>query len=221
MKQISDQTLDFLRELNQNNNREWFIENKKRYQASRKDFIEFIQNLIAKIAEFDSSISQVDPKKAVFRIYRDTRFSKDKTPYKPNFGAHIVAHNAKPHDRAGYYLHIEPGKSFLASGAYMPPGPWIKKIRQNIVENPTKFKKILADKEFKSVFNELEGEKLKTAPRDFPKDHPEIELLRHKSFLAVQNLNESIISKEYFLNHCSDSFKVVKPFKDFLNQGLD
>ena len=110
MKNNIDNTIiDFLKKLAKNNNREWFNENKKVYEKARGAFILFVAHLIEKISSFDASI--------------------DKTPYKTNFGAHIVANHAKPHDRAGYYLHIEPGNSFLASGAYLPPGPWIKAIR--------------------------------------------------------------------------------------------
>ncbi|MCB0738432.1 MAG: DUF2461 domain-containing protein, partial [Bacteroidetes bacterium] len=190
MNYIPTATLEFLSSLNSNNNKEWFAENKSIYELAKQDFVCFIEKLIASIAQFDALVGDVEAKKAIFRIYRDTRFSNDKTPYKTNMGAHIVAYSKKPHDRAGYYLHIEPNNCFLAGGAYLPPAPWIKAIRQEIEYNADEYRSIVNAKDFKKYFGEVEGEKLKTAPKDYPKDHPEIELLKHKSFLAVHNLQD-------------------------------
>ena len=126
---ISNKVFQFLTEIKINNDRNWFNANKSKYEEARAEFELFIAELIKKIAGFDPPILRLEAKKCIFRIYRDTRFSKDKKPYKTNFGAHLVDSHERPHDRAGYYVHLEPGNSFLAGGAYLPPGPWLNAIR--------------------------------------------------------------------------------------------
>lgn len=127
---ISNKTFRFLEDLRENNNRDWFNANKPRFEEAKVGFEKFIGDLILQIAKFDPPIGELEPKKSIFRIYRDTRFSKDKSPYKTNLGAHLVAHADKPHDRAGYYIHLEPGNTFLAGGAHLPSSSWLKAIRQ-------------------------------------------------------------------------------------------
>jgi uncharacterized protein (TIGR02453 family) len=217
---LNKKTFQFLKDIKKNNDRDWFAANKPRYEEARQDFIAVVDELITTIGKFDPKIASLDAKKAVFRIYKDTRFSKDKTPYKTNMGAHLVAHHEKVHDRAGYYIHIEPGNCFLAGGAYLPPGPWIKAIRQEIDYNAADLKKIINSKSFKSYFGEIEGDKLKTAPRDYPKDHPEIELLKYKSFLAVHKFSEKEILSDDFSKYAGKVFKAIQPFDEFLNRGL-
>ena len=217
---ITKSALDFLIELKKNNNRDWFNANKSWYEEARAEFERFIGTLIVEIAGFDPPIAMLDPKKNIFRIYRDTRFSKDKSPYKTNFGSHLVANAVKAHDRAGYYIHLEPGNSFLAGGAYNPPGPWLKGIRETITDKGGEFLKILGNADFKEYFGKLEGEKLKSSPRDFPADHPHIELLKHKSFLAVHNLADADILSNDFVKHATKVFEALKPFDEFLNRGL-
>lgn len=146
---ITNKTLKFLNELKANNERDWFKANKKRYDEVREEFESFIAELLPRIAKFDPPIAQLEPKKCIFRIYRDTRFSKDKSPYKTNLGAHLVAHHDKPHDRAGYYIHLEPGNSFLGGGAYMPPSAWLGAIRGSIDLNGNELKKIISSPTFK------------------------------------------------------------------------
>jgi len=221
MSTIHKNTFKFLKDLKKNNNRDWFNDNKHIYGDARANFEEFIANLIINISKFDPPIENVNPRKSIFRIYRDTRFSKDKTPYKINLGAHLTSHSAKLHDRAGYYIHLEPNNSFLAGGAYLPPAPWLNAIRYEINRNSKEFKKIITSKSFKNYFGELEGEKLKTAPRDYPKDHPEIELLKLKSFLAVHKItNKDVFSKKY-LQHAVKVFKALHPFDKFLNDAIE
>lgn len=218
---ISKNTFKFLSDLKKNNNRDWFQENKPRFEEAKQNFENFISDLIIQIARFDPLVGELVPKKCIFRIYRDTRFSKDKTPYKTNLGAHMVAYAEKPHDRAGYYIHLEPGNIFLAGGAYMPPSPWLKAIREKIDQNGDELKKILKSANFKKYFSEMEGEQLKTTPRDYPADHPQIELLKYKSFLAVHRVSDQDAMSDSFLNHCFQVFKALKPFDDFLNATLD
>jgi uncharacterized protein (TIGR02453 family) len=217
---ISPDTFQFLKELSENNERSWFQSNKKRYDDARSNFEGFITELMVHIAQFDSSVTGLDPRKCIFRIYRDTRFSPDKRPYKTNLGAHLVAQHSRPHDRAGYYIHLQPGNNFLAGGAYMPPAPWLNAIRDSIDQNGEKLNKIIEHPDFKRYFGKMEGEKLKTFPRGYPPDHPHIELLRHKSFLASHSFRDKDAESENFVVHASTVFKALKPFDDFLNDAL-
>ncbi len=223
MPTINLSTIQFLKDLKKNNNRDWFNEHKPKYQEARENFIDFVQELILQIASFDPSIAHQEAKKCVFRIYRDVRFSKDKSPYKTHFGAHITSalNKSDIHSKAGYYFHLEPGDYFLAGGAYLPQGPWLKAIRQEIAYNAKEFKAILNSDSFKKYFGEMEGEKLKTAPRDYPKDHPEIALLRHKSFLATHQCTEKQVLSKNFVSHCGKVFEALFPFDDFLNRSMD
>ncbi len=218
--QIEKSTIQFLKDIAKNNDRDWFQDNKKKYEEAHQNFTEFIDELILSISSFDPSIGHHRAKDCVFRIYRDVRFSKNKDPYKTNFGAHITsaAKRSDIHSRAGYYIHLEPGKSMLAGGAYMPAKDWIKNIRSEIDHNAQELKAIVNNADFKKYFGELSGEKLKTAPRDYPKDHPEIELLRHKSFLAVHNMEDKKLDSPEFLGHCAQVYRALKPLDDFLNK---
>jgi len=223
MTTISKNTFQFLNELKQNNNRDWFLENKPRYEEAKKEFEVFIDALIAEISKFDGSIGHHTAKECIFRIYRDVRFSKDKSPYKTHMGAHITsaAKKSEIHSRAGYYIHIGPGESMLAGGAYLPQGPWIKSIRQEIAYNADDFRKIINSKKFKEHFGEIEGEKLKKAPKGYEPDHPEIELLKYKSFLASNKVSDKDVISKDFLKHSADVFKTLHPFDDFLNRASD
>ncbi len=218
---LSASTFEFLGDLAQNNDREWFQANKARYEDARGEFIGLVAQLIGRIADFDPAITRLDPRKAVFRIYRDTRFSRDKSPYKINMGAHLAATGGKPDERAGYYIHVQPGESFLAGGAYHPAGEWLRGIRAAIDQRGEQLVRVLQDKNFRKYFGEMSGEKLKTRPRDYSADHPRIELLRYKSFLAVHHLRDEELQKPDSLNHAGRVFEALKPFDDFLNSALD
>ncbi len=219
---LSSSTFRFLKDLKANNNRDWFTANKPRYEAAREEFEQFIASLHTEIVKFDDSIGAIEPKKTIFRIYRDVRFSKNKDPYKTNFGAHIhPGEKQAVHSVAGYYIHIEPGgKSMLAGGAYLPQGPWLKAIRQEIDFNGKDFKKIINAKSFTTYF-ELEGEKLVRPPQGYDASHPDIEWLKQKSFLAVHHPSDKIVQSSDFLKHCHKAFKALYPFDQFLNRALD
>lgn len=223
MATISKNTLQFLKDLKNNNNRDWFLENKPRYETAKTEFEGFIDALIAEISKYDNSIGHHTGKECVFRIYRDVRFSKDKSPYKTHLGAHITsaAKKSEIHTRAGYYIHIGPGESMLAGGAYLPQGPWIKAIREEIAYNAADLKKIINGKKFKEYFGEIEGEKLKKAPKGYEPDHPEIELLKYKSFLASNKCSDAQVISKDFLQHSAEVFKVLHPFDAFLNRAND
>jgi uncharacterized protein (TIGR02453 family) len=218
METINKATLEFLSMLKNNNDRDWFGKNRKEYEAAKENFGKFVQEVIDRIVKFDPILKGLEAGQCIFRINRDTRFASDKSPYKTNFGAFIVRGGRKNGDKfTGYYIHIEPGKSFIAGGAYMPPSPWLTAIRENISTDPEKFNKILASKEFIKFFGELEGEKLKSAPRGYAADHPQIDLLKHKSFLVMHNLKDQDVLKPVFQDFVVDASKAMKPLNDFLN----
>ena len=223
MTSITQNTFEFLKDLKQNNDRDWFLANKPRFEDAKKEFENFIDQLIGEITRFDNSIAHHSAKNCIFRIYRDVRFSKDKSPYKSHFGAHIssAAKRSEIHSRAGYYIHIEPGGSMLAGGAYLPQGPWIKAIRQEISYNADDLKRILNKPAFKDYFGEMEGEKLKRAPKGYDPDHPEIELLKYKSFLAANKCADEQVLSSDFPVHCANVFKALYPFDQFLNMAID
>ncbi len=215
---ISKQTFQFLKELKKNNNRNWFNANKENYQTAAAGFEDFVNTVITNIAKFDRDITGILAKECIFRIYRDVRFSKDKSPYKTHFGAWIVKSGRKSHDEAGYYIHIEPDGSILAGGAHNPPTDWLNAIRHEIYNNGKEFKKIIESPAFKKYFSEIEGERLSRPPQGFDASHPDIELLKQKSYLAVHKVNDNIVMSDYFANLCTEVFKVLYPFNRFLNQ---
>jgi len=223
MTVISKETFTFLNDLKINNNREWFNANKGRYETAKKEFEEFIDRLILNIASFDPSIAHFTAKDCIFRIYRDVRFSKDKSPYKTHFGAHITSAPKKSeiHSRAGYYVQIAPGDSFLGGGAYLPQSDWLQDIRQEISYHGNEFRAILSNPDFKKYFGEMEGEKLSKVPRGYNPDHPEIEFIKHKSFLGMSKCEDKLVTSAGFLDHCSNAFRALFPFDEFLNRAMD
>lgn len=213
---ISTKTFDFLKKLTKNNNREWFNENKNLYTESQENMITFLEDLINEMGEFDQDLAKLDAKKALFRIYRDTRFSKDKIPYKTNFGASLGM--GKGSQKGGYYLHTEPGKSFLAGGIYMPESSVLKEVRKEISLYGDDFIKIINNKDFKKYFPELDqADKLKKVPQGFEKEDPMGEFLKLKSFIVVYNLKDEEVLDKNAVKNMTEIFKVMKPFNDFLN----
>ena len=217
MPQINKSTLTFLSGLKLNNEREWFNNNRSRYEEARKNFEAFVQAVISEIVKFDPIYKGLEAKSCIFRINRDTRFSHDKSVYKTNFGAFMVRGGKKNGDRfPGYYFHIEPGSSFAAGGAYVPPTPWLNALREKIGENAHELIRIVNNKEFKKYFGALDGEKLKTAPKGYPRDHPYIELLKMKSFLAYRSISDRELTSEGCFDLVVSSFRTMKPLHDFL-----
>jgi uncharacterized protein (TIGR02453 family) len=213
---VSNSTLQFLKDLNKNNNREWFSENKDRYLAAQANVAEFVELLIEETGEFDAEIQKLDAKKTMFRIYRDTRFSLDKTPYKTNFGASLGM--GKGNRISGYYLHIEPQKSFLAGGVYHPESAVLKKIRAEIAANQEEFLAILNQNEFRNNFRGLSVEdKLKRVPAGYDKDHPMAEFLKLKSFNVIHPISDEALMSETAASDFTKVFKSIKPLNDFLN----
>lgn len=215
-----DKVLDFLTDLSVNNNREWYNANKKRYEESREKVLFLTEVLINEIRKFDPEIPVLDPKDCVFRIFRDVRFSNDKRPYKTNFGA-FIAKGGRKSINAGYYFHIDPAGSFAGGGVYMPANEPLKAIREYIAENGEEFLDIIQDKNFKKIYPELMDDKLKTAPKGFPKDHEFIDLLRYKSFVFSNQFNKSQVSANNYIELLVQSFKTLQPVNKFLNDALD
>lgn len=211
--------LTFLKTLQENNNREWFKENKSDYDVAQKELESFVNHLIPQIAAFDSSIGNLEAKKTMFRIYRDIRFSKDKTPYKTFFGSYIAPGGRKS-IYAGYYLHIQPGESFLAGGSHCPIGENLKNIRSEIYYNVDELNGIMNQQDFKKFFGGIEGEKLKRPPVGFPKDFPEIELLKFKDFTLFHRFDDDQLLASDFSKFSLEVFKKMKPFNDFMNRAL-
>ncbi|EAY28599.1 DUF2461 domain-containing protein [Microscilla marina] len=213
--------LRFLADLAQNNTREWMQDNKKVYQQAKKDFEEFTSEVIEEIATFDPNITGLTAKDCLFRLHRDVRFSKDKSPYKLNFGASITKGGRKSH-WAGYYLQIQPGgESFMAGGCYMPASENLAKIRQEIDYNAEEFRKLLAADGFKKYFGTLSGEQVKTSPKGYKKDNPNIDLLRHKSFTMWHKVTDKQVLSKNYKTLIVHAFEAMKPVNDFLNTAME
>lgn len=215
-----ESVLKFLKDIKKNNNREWFEKNKPKYLKAKSDFEELVAAVLTEVTKFDDGMGGLDPKKLPFRIYRDVRFSKDKRPYKTNMGAGFSP-NGKLVQEPGYYLHLEPGKSFVAGGIYMPDGERLGKIRQEIDYNYDQLKKIISNKKFVSLYPSFDDfDKLKTAPKGYPKDHPQIELLKLKSFIVSKEFSDKEVLDKKFFKSVSEHMKLIKPLNDFIKEAI-
>lgn len=210
---------DFLHDLNENNNRDWFNLHKDIYLAARREVELFVDHLILNIKTFDPSIGDLPAKQTMFRIYRDIRFSKDKTPYKTYFGAYMAAGGRKS-EEAGYYLHFAADECFASGGAYCPKSENLKKIRSEIYYNPDEFLGIVESRDFKKTFGELKGEKLKRPPAGFPKDFAGIEWLKFKDFTVFAHFTKEQATDPGFDKKLISIFKKMKPINDFINRGI-
>lgn len=215
---ISD-TYSFLTQLQTNNNKEWFDANRKRYESVRQNISHIAEIMIHEISQFDKSVSGLLPKDCIFRINRDIRFSADKSPYKTNSGI-FVCPGGKNSGMAGYYLHIEPGNSFLSGGIYMPSSPALKAIREEIYHNYEEFLGIVQDKTFKSAFTAFWGEKLKTKPKGFPDDFVGMEYLKLKNFTVLKSVSEQVMTSNKLLEEMRTVYKALYPLNHFINQAI-
>jgi len=218
---IKQETFNFLLDLKEHNVKEWFDENRSRYQAARKNILDVVDQLIEGIIQFDPSLQGVLAKQTLFRINRDVRFSKNKDPYKTNFGASIVK-GGKKSGYSGYYVNIDPVESFVGGGFYMPPSPVLKKIREHIDFNGPQLKAIEEESSFQKEFGGLsEAPSLKTAPKGFEKDHPHIDYLRMKSFTAIRPLPLEVMTSEQMVPSCLQALEAMSPLVHFLNDAID
>ncbi|MDD6210611.1 MAG: DUF2461 domain-containing protein [Bacteroidales bacterium] len=215
--------LSFLKKLAANNKREWMLAHKDEFEAARAEFYELVQQMIDRLSLIDKSLVGVGYKECVFRIHRDIRFSPDKRPYKEYFSAYIVRGGRKS-ERAGYYIHIQPdSESLIGGGIHMPTTDLLKYIRKEIAVNGDELTAILENPEYKSVYSDLEGEKLKRAPKEYAITHPYIELLKLKSYDAVYYYrdDEFVKKSEAYMNDMMEKFKVMLPLNQFFNDIFD
>lgn len=219
MSSVDKATMQFLKGLKANNNKLWFDGHRSAYEEAKSNFIAFTGSLINGIATFDPPYASIDAKKAVFRIFRDVRFSKDKRPYKENFGANIGIGKGTP---AGYYLQIQPGNnSFVAAGSYMPEAEVLAAVRQEIDYNLKDFEKILKQASFKKNFDGLdEIEVLKTTPKGYQPDNPAIGYLRHKSFVVSRAFTDKEVLDPAFLKNALQVLKSAQPLVGFINKAV-
>ena len=210
---------DFLSDLEKHNNKVWFDENRAAYEVARAGFESFVDQLISEYGRIED-LGGITAKDCVMRIYRDVRFSKDKSPYKTNMSASITP-GGKKSSSLGYHLHLQPhDNSLIAGGLYMPTPDQLSKFREVIHQDATPFKAIITDKEFKKYFGMLEGEKVKTVPQGYSREHPEIELLRFKQVVVVHHLSDETVLSPTFRMHVIKTFTAMKPFLDYLNANL-
>ena len=214
---IKKDSLEFLKDLSKNNNREWFNQHKYRYTEAHHNIIDFIDALIVEMNKHDQ-IETKSGKDSIFRIYKDVRFSKDKTPYNIHWSASLSRATKKL--RGGYYFRIEPGNSMMGGGFFGPVPDDMKRIRQDIDTNYTDWNKVLANPALTKTFEKMTGEQVASAPRGYAKDHPAIDLLRYKQFLFTRQFTDDEVLDKDFLYQLNDSFKSLRPFFDYMSDVL-
>ena len=217
---IEQSTLNFLKELEKNNNRDWFQANKRSFEAAQDNVTALAGYLIGEIGKFDPAVAGLDPKGCIFRIYRDIRFSKDKSPYKTNLGAYISPGGRKSM-QPGYYIHIQPGQCFIAAGKHMPDAAELLKIRTAINTNPNEFLGIVERRSFRERFGVLHGNRLSRPPKGFSEDSPVIEYLKLKSFTVYSDYkNNKLITSADFPKQVVKDFKAMFPLVYYLRRVL-
>ena len=210
---VSKEVFNFLSDLKKNNNKEWFEEHKpefKRHQSEVKTFLEAAKDNLNHHDEIE--------KTKMFRIYRDVRFSKDKTPYKSHFAGFFSRLGA--HLRGGYYIHIKPGESFLGVGFFAPNKEDLFRIRKELEMEAGEFREVINQEELKSIWGELRGDEVKTAPKGFDKEHPDIDLIRKKQFMFVRNFSDKEVLSPSFLDEVDKSYKAIRPYFDLMSDIL-
>lgn len=214
---IKKEALDFLKTLSKNNNRDWFNKHKERYTEARSNIISFADSLLFEMNKHDE-IATLSGKDSLFRIYKDVRFSKNKTPYNTHWSGFFKRASKKL--RGGYYFNIKPGGSVLAGGFWGPEPKDLKRIRQDIDLNYTDWKKLLAGKTFIKTFGKMTGEQVSSSPRGYSKDHPAIDLLRYKQFILRHEFTDKEVFSPDFPYNASDVFKKMRPFLNYMSEVL-
>jgi len=208
--------LSFLADLGRHNEKAWFEASRSRYAAARATFEEFLGGLIGELRASDR-LGDLQPKKCMARIYRDVRFARDKSPYKTNFAA-MIASGGWNSDERGYYLSLAPnGKSMVAGGIYMPDAKQLGKFRDAIAEDSSRFKRIVRQKEFVAMFGEVNGERLKTVPKGYDREHPDIDLLRLKHVVAAREFSDAEVGKRDFSKRVVSACRTLRPFVNYLS----
>ena len=220
---LQTSTLAFLNNLKKHNTKEWFDTNRKVYESAKADFAALVDQLIREFGKKDTSIASLQAKECIFRINRDVRFSKDKSPYKTNMGASF-SKGGKKSMLAGYYVHLEPGKSFAGGGIYMPDAGAIKKIRQEIDYCFSDFSKILHNKKFATQYGDLDKGKelsLSREPKGYEKDNPAIDYLKLKSWIAMTPLTDEDLTDKNLSKKIISAFEALQPMIEFLNRAVE
>ncbi len=212
-----EKVFDFLLKLRENNNREWFEQNRGEYEVALEEMIGLAEATLQKMRSHDE-IETPSAKKVLKRIYRDTRFSKDKTPYKNHWSGSFK--RASAHKRGGYYFHLEPGNSFVAGGFWGPEKEDLKRIREHLSQDATQYLEVIQNKNFKNNFGEVIGEQLKKAPKDFDPEDPNIELLRYKQFILKKTLSDKEVFSKKLPDILSNSFQEMRPYFDVMSEYL-
>ncbi len=210
---VSKEVIGYLKDLKANNNRDWFTENKPRFKSAETTAKAFYGALMDRLNMHDEI-----EKLKMFRIYRDVRFSKDKTPYQPHFAGSFS--RAGAHRRGGYYLRIRPGESFIATGFWQPEPKDLLRIRKEFERDADEIRSIIGKKGFKDIWGDMVGEEVKTAPKGFSKDDPNIDLIRKKGFIFVRNFTDKEVTHSDFLNTVDVSFKAIRPYFDYMSEVL-
>jgi uncharacterized protein (TIGR02453 family) len=222
---LQPSTLKFLKDLKKNNTREWFEKNRKSYEAAKEDFAQLVEAIIKQVGKKDEGIASLGAKECVYRINRDIRFSKDKTPYKNHLAASLISGGKKSvNENAGYYMHIEPnGNSFIGGGRYMTEPHMLKKIRQEIDYSWEEFHKIIHNKKFVACYGELEreGMSLSREPKGYEKDNPAIEYIKLKSWVATTPLTDADLTGKDLVKKITAAFETLQPLIAFLNRALN
>jgi uncharacterized protein (TIGR02453 family) len=219
---LQPSTLKFLKDLKKNNNKPWFDSHRKEYEAAKNDFASFIQKLIDSFGKKDKTISHLKAKECMFRINRDVRFSKDKSPYKDNMGGYI-SRGGKKSPFAGYYFHCQPGRCFMGGGLWMPMPPELHKVRQEIDYNFADFKKITGAKKFKSIYGDLSRNAeyvLMRLPKGYEPDNPAADYLKMKSFVALATLKDTELTSKELVKKATAAFEALRPLVEFINESI-
>lgn len=212
--------LEYLKQLAANNNREWFQAHKDTYQAVQACFENFLGVVIARLSAFDDSVAHVQPKDCTYRIYRDVRFSADKSPYKDHIGGYINAHGKKS-NHCGYYIQLQPGNCMLAGGSWCMPPAMLKAVRQAVCDNIDEYRSIVEDPAFKQYFPTIGEEHLKTIPKGFPKDFPYPQYIQCKDFTVAYRVPDTFFGRSDCIDRMMDVFRQLKRFADFTNYTID
>ncbi len=215
----TNETLDFLKELAANNSKEWMDANRSWYLQVKESLLEDAAKILSGLSANQPAFSSIRPKDCLFRQNRDIRFSANKLPYKTNMAAYFAV-GGKKSTGPGYYLHLEPGGSFLAGGIWMPDSDILKKIRQEIDYAGSELAGILQDPSFYDYFGEMEGEQLKTSPKGYSSEHPHIELLRYKSFIVSKKLTDADVARGHHIGLALEAFDAMRPFMGFLDKAI-
>jgi len=214
---IKNSAIDFLKKLSKNNNREWFSKNKNLYVAAHENVLAFVDALLSEMRRHDN-IETRTAKDSLFRIYRDIRFSKDKTPYKTYWAGHFK--RATKRLRGGYYFQIGPGETMAAGGFFSLDTKDLLRIRKDIDMNFNDWKKLLADKMIANSFGQLKGDRVTTSPKGFSKDNPAIELLKHKQFYFSRSFTDKEVLSNDFMKEMNQTFKSLRPYFDYMSEVL-